>query len=253
MYFLLGGLGISLDLSAWVVSLFFTSLANSMLFLSSGPLLMVAWGILRCQPPNWKIILSTVVGLGGMLMIVFGAESGTENTSYIIGDFIALGGALGFVLYFRGSTMLAKVYDSPLVFNTIGINIVGLVLSFTYSVGIYHGSYAEVGDWINMENLWPALYLGLIPGFIGHLIANFTVRHLNPITIVTIFNLEAFFGTVIGILFGVQIVPGWLVWVGGVVLILSASMISILDINEVKIDGNVTLGIGTSYIDASAQ
>jgi drug/metabolite transporter (DMT)-like permease len=144
-----------------------------------------------------------MIGIGGMLMIVFGSSSGASNTSSIIGDMIALGGAVGIVLYLRGSTGLIKIHNSPVVFNTFGINCTAIVLCFVYTVAIFPESYAEVGDWTHAENIWYALYIGLIPGIVGHLLANFSVKYLSSITIVTIFNLEAIFGTVIGIMFGV--------------------------------------------------
>jgi drug/metabolite transporter (DMT)-like permease len=167
-----------------------------------------------------------------MIMIGCGGESGVQNTDSIIGDAIALGGAAGIVLYMTGSMTLRTTFESPAVFATFGINIIAIILSYIYSVIIFPSSYSAVGDWTKTENVPYVIYLGIVPGIVGHLLANFSTKYLNGITLVTLFNLEAFFGIVIGIIFHVQVVPGPLVWTGGAILICAAIAVGILDIKE---------------------
>jgi drug/metabolite transporter (DMT)-like permease len=85
-------------------------------------------------------------------------------------------------------------------------------------------------------NKWKVLYMGLVTGIGGHLLMLASIPHLDSLTVSIFFNLEPLFGMLIGMAYGLQGMPGWLVWIGGTISIASLALVSSTKLKTEKRD-----------------
>ena len=115
---MVGGVGIALAFTGFILSLSNTSVANTFFLLATQPILiaLVAWWYLHERPGNDTMIASIVTLIGVSVMVLEGFAAGT-----LFGNLMGLVSALGFTVYTialrrgRNINMLpALVYGSVL-------------------------------------------------------------------------------------------------------------------------------------------
>ena len=71
------------------------------------------------------------------------------------------------------------------------------------------------------------VYLGIVPGILGHAFLNYCMKVISPLVISVFVNFEPLFGSIIGWVFGYQDVPGVWTWIGGFLLIIGNSLVTL--------------------------
>ena len=108
---------------------------------------------------------------------------------------------MGYVLVGK---LLRRTRDAPLFSYVAGIYFVAWVITYFLSWAVDIHNAKEIFGWFDLDILPYALWLGIVPGFVGHALINFLMRYLSPI-IISIFGcLEPVIGTFIGWCFGYQ-------------------------------------------------
>jgi drug/metabolite transporter (DMT)-like permease len=223
---LLSGLFLALHFASWITSLEYTTVASSVVLVSTTPL----W-VALLAPLVLRERLGTAAVVGLILALTGGVIVGLSDActwqagalscpplktffggTAFLGDFLALAGAwmaAGYMLV--GRKLRAKMELVPYIFVVYGMAAVVLVI-------IMLGMGETPFGLPPLAYLWFAL-LALVPQLFGHSTFNWALKYL-PASFVSVTLLGEPVGSTILAYFIFQETPGW-VKIGGAVLILA--------------------------------
>jgi len=183
---LLSGFFLSLHFATWITSLEFTTVASSVVLVSTSPLWVALLAPLTIKEPLSRL---TLIGMG--LALVGGSVVGISDTcawsggglncpslgefiegEAFLGDLLALAGALtgaGYLII--GRRLRGKMSLVPYVFVVYGMAAIILVL-------VMFGSGASPLGYPPQVYLW-FLLLALVPQLLGHSTFNWALRYLS--------------------------------------------------------------------------
>jgi drug/metabolite transporter (DMT)-like permease len=182
------GVFLGLHFATWIGSLAYTSVASSVVLVSTGPLFvgLGSWLILR-ERPSGGLVLGLTVSLVGSTVIGWGDFRAGNNV--LLGDLLALTGAVMVAGYLMvGRKIRARrsllVYIGPVYAVAMLTLLATSVLFRSPLAGLAPRAY-----------LW-MLLLGLVPQILGHSSLNWALRHLSA-THVSMATLAEPVGTVV--------------------------------------------------------
>lgn len=169
---LIGGLLYGLHFGTWVTSLTLTSVAASVTLVTATPLMLAVVGWLAGRDaPDGRLWLA--IGLGVIGVIIIGGSDLSLSPDALIGDALALAGAVAMALY-----MLVVRRLGP------GLDVAGFA-GVTTGVGALclMGLAVIQGAPLTPPSLETAGYLvlaALVPQLIGHNLITWVLRHTTP-------------------------------------------------------------------------
>lgn len=171
----LAGLFLAVHFGAWITSLKYIPIATSVVLVNSHPLFVVlASYFFLGDRPSRVHLLGTATGLAGMLII---GREGLRNVELaLVGDALAILGALAVVGYFIiGRKVRARVsllgYVTPLYAACSSI-----LLIWALATGTRLHPYGPT-EWLYFAAL------AVIPTIFGHTVFNWAIKHVRPSTI----------------------------------------------------------------------
>lgn len=209
---LMGGAGVLLALhfATWTVSLFYTSVASSVLFVSVHPVLVaaLAWALYGERPR--RVVLAGI-GLALIGSIVIAGGDVSVGGRALAGDGLALCGAIVFAFYLLIGRRVRQrldpiTYSAPVYFVcTLALALIALVARQPFGPL----------TWSNVA-LFAALALVCTLG--GHLVYNWTLRYLDTAVVSVSFLGEPVIASALAwLLLGQQLRP--LTAVGGAIVL----------------------------------
>jgi drug/metabolite transporter (DMT)-like permease len=227
----LSGLLLAIHFGTWISSLEYTSVASSVVLVSTGPI--------------WVALLSSAllkehvapVAVLGLFLSVLGAvtigaadlcswavvlECSTAadllRGQAVLGDALALAGALAVSGYLMlGRRLRATMPLVPYVFIVYGFAAIGLLVAVAATGGTLVGYRPLTYLWL--------LLLALVPQLIGHSTYNWALRFL-PATFVSVLGLGEPIGSAILAYFILSEQPGSFVLLGGAFVLLGIYLVS---------------------------
>jgi len=220
----LSGAFLSIHFATWITSLKYTSVASSVVLVSTGPLWVALLSPLFLGERLHK---GTLVGLalaiaGGIAIAGAGACSlsggikcvdlaAPSTQSTLRGDFLALAGAWAVSGYLIiGRRLRATMSLSPYIFLVYGFAALGLLAATVVTRSQLLDLPPRAYGWI--------LLLAVVPQLIGHSTYNWALRYL-PAAFVAITTLGEPVGSAILAYFLLGESPGSLVLIGGVLIL----------------------------------
>ncbi len=176
-WFALSGLFLALHFSFWIASLKFTSVASSVVLVSTNPL-FVGFGewIFFKEPLGWSLILGIALSVLGSGLISFGDMNLSREA--LLGDGLALLGAISASGYLLIGRKMRKAKDLlSYIFPVYSISAITLTLFSLLFKNPFFG-------FSSLTYLYLFL-LALIPQLIGHTTFNWALRYL-PTSLVAI-------------------------------------------------------------------
>ncbi len=221
---LLSGAFLAVHFATWITSLEYTSIASSVVLVSTGPLWVALLSPLFLREPLTRPVLigmllalagGTVIGLsdscstqGGLVCPPF---SEFVQGQAFWGNFLALAGAWAVAGYLMiGRRLRAKVSLVPYIF------LVYSVAAFVL-LGIMFVAGQRPTGFAPQTYVWIAL-LALVPQLIGHSTYNWALRYL-PAALVSITTLGEPIGSAVLAYFILQETPSLLTLVGGALIL----------------------------------
>ncbi len=204
------GLFLGLHFAFWVTSLFYTTISNSTVIVSTNPLwVMIMEVVFLKEKIPARSIAGMIAALAGMVLISGGDFDIGRDA--VIGDIFALLGAIfAGVYFFIGRKLRAKMDNLSYIFPVYSLAAITLLII----------------SLVNGENLidYPAktwivfLLLALIPTIVGHSLFNWLLKYIKAhIIAVTVLG-EPIGATILAIIIFAQI-PGWSTIIGGVMIL----------------------------------
>ena len=208
------GVALAAHFGTWVTSLDHTSLAHSLLFVTSHPIIIVAGTALLVRRPHRLETIGALVGLLGASITLLDAGNDGEVTLW--GDMLAFAGAITVVGYIVAGRILREWM--PVFVYAVPVTLIGGILLIPFS--IIMGEETAALGWIESDLLSWFILLAFLAGIVGHTGLNACLRWLPPLTISFAVTLEPIIGAFIGWFFFSEGVPGKWTWIGGSILIL---------------------------------
>ena len=174
---LLGGLFLSLHFSLWISSLRFTSVASSVVLVTTNPIFVGLFSYLlfrEKQPP--ELILGIILSFSGSIILAIG-DSGLQglsiqNPSYLLGDVLALLGAIMTSGYLMVGSKLREEMDVLSYTSIVYTFSAFFLLAASLLWGIPFTGY-KVSSYLCMA------LLAIVPQLIGHTAINWSLKHLK--------------------------------------------------------------------------
>lgn len=204
------GLFLGLHFATWITSLAYTSVASSVVLVSTGPIFvgLGSWLLLR-EPPSRRLVWGLVVAAIGGLIIGWGDFSG--GPAPLRGDALALLGAAmvaGYLMVGRRvrSSRSVLAYTAPVYAVAAAVLVAATLASGQPMLGFT----PRAMGWL--------LALGVVPQLIGHTSLNWALGYL-PATLVALVTLAEPLGSSLlaYLLLGEPV--GWPTAVGGAVVL----------------------------------
>ena len=172
------GVCLALHFSAWITSLEYTSVASSSALVTTNPLWIALASVLlfrqRFSRLTWLGVLFTI---GGSVLIAISDSDGSSGSHALLGDGLALLGALAVSGYFlvgaalqRRLSTLAYVW---LVYTSAAIILLGIAL------GTGALRFDQAGPGYSPVAYLLLLGLAVGPQLLGHTAFNWSLRHLS--------------------------------------------------------------------------
>lgn len=212
------GIFLALHFATWITSLELTSVANSVLLVTTAPVFvaLAARYFLKEQmrPGVW---IGIFLALGGTALIA-GAGSGGGETS-LSGDLLALIGAVLVAGYgLAGQVSRRKLGIAEYAVITYGAGAVAL-LPVCLVAGVELGGYSTQ-TWVAIA----AMVIG--PQILGHTILNYVVKEIDATTIYAAVMAEPPIAIALAFVLFDE-VPSLLVYPGGVAILIGILMVSL--------------------------
>ncbi|MQG84324.1 MAG: DMT family transporter [SAR202 cluster bacterium] len=224
---IISSLGLAMHFWFWVWSLSFTSVASSVLLVTTNPfiVLLFSW-IIWSHPIRLKMIIGMFIGLIGGSIIIFGDS---HNTNNITGDLLALLGSLCIVPYVLCGRSLRK--DMHIL--TYNLYVYGLATIFLFILIILF--QIELFN-LSLYTYFMLFLVALIPQVIGHSLLNWVLGYASAVLVTISVMAEPIIATILaGII--LDEIPS-LYWYLGGFLILLGIYLSISEFEKDFIDND---------------
>jgi len=174
---IMGGLFLSLHFSFWISSLKFTSVASSVVLVTTNPVIIgiFSYFFLREKQPR-EVVLGIILSFSCSFILAIG-DSGIQgltikNSSYLIGDLLAFLGAVMASGYLMIGSILRKDIDI--------LSYTSLVYTFSALILLMASIYLRITfTGYNPTSYMYLLLLAIIPQLIGHTALNWALKHLR--------------------------------------------------------------------------
>jgi drug/metabolite transporter (DMT)-like permease len=217
-YAVLAGIFLGVHLALWIISLAYTSIVASATIVTTNPIwvALILW-VWRGEKPSRLTAAGIIVAIsGGALIAVGDAGGASAGSNPLLGDLLALGGALTVSVYLifgreaqhRGLS-IGQYVATAYVVGALTLLPTPLLLGSGYS------------GW-PVEVYLYGLLLAFIPQLVGHSSFNWAVRWISPTLVALVILAEPVGGSILGFLvFGE--VPGAFVLAGAAVLLIGVA------------------------------
>lgn len=172
---ILSGIFLALHFILWFESLNFTSVASSVLFVSTSPLFaFIGTFFLFRERFSYGSIISIIIALFGSIIIGWGDLQ--LNGTALFGDFLAIFGAIAVTVYFLiGQSARKSLSLVSYTFIVYGVAAITLLIYNIFLQNPFVG-YSQT-QW------WVFIALAIIPTFFGHSLFNWSLRWLSTTTV----------------------------------------------------------------------
>ena len=207
------GVFLAAHFALWITSLSHTSVASSVLFVTTTPIFVaVAGHYYLSDRLGWLTTAAVIVSIAGGVIIAAGDWA--EGERHLYGDALALAGAVAVAGYLLvGRRVRSSIPTLPYIAVVYAVAAVVLIVSAVASGSQMLGLPAESYFWMAVA--------ALVPQVIGHSLINWALGHWPAVNITLAVRAEP----VIAALAAIPVlgeIPAWTVIPGGALLLVGA-------------------------------
>ncbi|BBB33111.1 conserved hypothetical protein [Thermotomaculum hydrothermale] len=179
---ILGGFFLAFHLLAWITSLKYTSVANSVALVTTNPIFVGVFSVFVLKNKlEREIVIGIVLSVLGSFLISRGyVGASIETPNHILGDLLAILGAVfasGYILI--GSIVRERVetFEYILVIYTI-TSVILLIIGLIASVTFFKGHSLFLG--FSLKSYIFVFLLAVVSQLLGHTSFNYSLKFLKP-------------------------------------------------------------------------
>ncbi|KAF0687137.1 Aste57867_21108 [Aphanomyces stellatus] len=244
MLFAASAAAYALFLMTFLWSLNHTSIGHAYIFNNCHSLLIVFGKLGLGHPVLLFEVLGSALGIvGGIVTTLDHAAGGGVTDVHIVppswqGDVVALVGAVGGVFYLLTAKKLRQEMD-VFVFMTLLFVVTALLhlpVFVVLDIDINWSMDHHTGwlGWTQPDMLGIELYLVFVCTIIGTVGYISVMKYFDPIVVSVVMLLEPVLATAMGVLVGVDAVPGTLTWIGGFLVIVGTGLVVLASSNKTE-------------------
>lgn len=222
---IISSLGLALHFWFWVWSLSYTSVASSVLLVTTNPfiVLLFSW-IIWSHPIRLKMVVGMLIGLVGGIIILLGDSKFSNNT---IGDLLAIVGSFCVVPYILCGRSLRKEMN----IITYNLYVYSIATFFLFFLAIIF----RVELWGFSTYTYSMLFLvALIPQVVGHSLLNWVLGFATAVLVTISIMAEPIIATILAVIF-LEEIPS-IYWYLGASLILVGIYLALSGFDDDFID-----------------
>lgn len=212
----ISGIALAAHFAAWITSLFYTSVASSVVLVSTAPI-FVAIGarfVLR-EPTRPLHFAGLAIAMIGAATIAFTDADGGRDSLW--GDLLALVGAVSFSVYFLAGRFLRRQLST------------GAYVAMSYSVGAMTLCLAALVLQTPLSGFsWQVIgmfvLIALVPQVIGHTSFNWALKHLSAPTVSVLMLGEPIGASILAYLLLDEKISAWML-AGGITTLLGVGIV----------------------------
>lgn len=206
----IAGLLLSIHFALWVTSLNHTSVASSVILVTTQPVFIVLFeAFILNTATSKRLMMGIAVAAVGGVLIGYGDLTGARFA--LVGDLLALGGAIMAAGYFlAGREVRQRLDNVPYIFLVYGISSVFLLI-FCWSKGLPMFDYSP-------RNFLLFVLLAIIPTLIGHSSFNWALKEVKASRVGTTILGEPIGASLLAVIFFHEI-PPLISMIGGIIVL----------------------------------
>jgi drug/metabolite transporter (DMT)-like permease len=172
LIFLPLGALLSLHFTLWIYSLKFTTVVSSTVLVTTNPIFVPIFSYLFYRRRIKKeLIIGIAIAISGSIFIALSSRS--SGTSHMLGNILALLGAIGVSLYLTFGKEVRSKYDLiPYIFFTYSFSAIILILIGIITRQKFFG--------YDMHTYLMFFLVAFIPQILGHTAYNYSLKFLDP-------------------------------------------------------------------------
>lgn len=211
------GVALAFHFGFWISSLKYTSVANSVILVSTHPILiaLISHYYLR---ERITLVAGAGVGIALLGMVVIGLSDLTVSPESLLGDILALIGMFALAAYLlSGRRIRQKTSVLPYVTVVYGVATICLFAGcFLFNVKLY--PYPQ-NEWILF------LALAIVPMILGHTVYNWTLKYVTTLVVSMSILGEPILSSILAF-FLLEEVPTIWVLAGGVLVLIGIYLVA---------------------------
>jgi drug/metabolite transporter (DMT)-like permease len=212
----LSGVTLGAHFGTWLWSLDHTSLAASLLFVTAHPVMLSTYSMVSEKYFDWRETLGCFVAMAGLAVTCLDGFMDPNSSVTFAGNMVAFVGAFLMAVYLTIGS-LVRPHIPSLYFYVWPINCIAAIVLFTASAAFENpcafGSCAV--EWLgSSKQILAVVYLGFVPGILGHTMINYLLKHVEPLKVSVTLLFEPVIGSIMGWAVGVSDVPGLFTLIG---------------------------------------
>lgn len=233
---LLGGAFLAVHFAAWIWSLALTSVASSTALVTTNPIFVALVSfVLWRERIGRRVLIGVGLSVLGSALVAFSDRTGGSGSNPLLGDFLALVGAIfvtGYLLI--GRDLRRRLHILPyiwLVYSSAAVFLlIWMVLARQSMLGFPRGVYL--------------LLLGLAvgPQLLGHTSFNWAIKYLSATLIAVVILGEPIGSTLLALIVFPEQRLQWLQVAGGLLLLAGIAVATLAesrDARQVKVEGEL--------------
>ncbi len=212
---ILSGFFLYIHFATWITSLFYTTIATSVIIVDSSPLFVAVLSyVFLKETLSLKAVSGIVLSVTGAVLI--GLSNPVEEN--LTGIFLALAGAVGLAAYLVIGRNLRRKLDTFSYVSSVYFVSFAFLISTTLAFKIPLTGYSSTQYLI-------FVFLALFPSGLGHTLYNYCLKYLKAAVVSVAILGEPVGATLLAILFfreipTVFIVTGGILVIGGIYLVI---------------------------------
>jgi len=220
----LSGIFLTIHFATWITSLKFTSVASSVVLVQSAPIFVALGSFLFLKErPSRLMIPGIVIALMGSLII--SAHDFSLDRNSLLGDLLAVGGAIGAAGYLLAGRKLRASID--LFRYVTAVYSVTAVLLLIFAIG-----NGESLSGYSARDYLLLFAVALIPQVIGHTSINWALKYFSATAVAVIILGEPIGASILALLILKETLS--LIKIGGGIIILVGVILTIIAENKAR-------------------
>ncbi|KAF0687138.1 Aste57867_21109 [Aphanomyces stellatus] len=230
-HFFLSATAYTLFSMTFLFALTSTSIGHAYIFNNCHSLLIVFGKLVLRRPVLRFELLGSALGMVGGVVTALDTSTSAGHVMQPTwqGDVVALVGAFGGVVYLTTTKKLRDEMDifvfMLLLFLVTAIFHVPVFVALDIHVTWDADSTTGVVGWTQPGMLGPQLYIVCVCTIVGTVGYIAVMKYFDPIVVSVVMLLEPILATAIGVVVGVDVVPGLLTWMGGFFVIVGTGLV----------------------------
>jgi drug/metabolite transporter (DMT)-like permease len=212
------GVALAFHFGFWISSLKYTSVANSVILVSTHPILIA---VVSHYYLKERISMAAGAGVGIALagMVLIGLSDFTVSQESLYGDFLALIGMFALAAYIlSGRRIRQKTPVLPYVTVVYGVATIALFMGcFIFSVPLLP---YPVEEWVLF------LALAIVPMILGHTVYNWTLRYVTALVVSMSILGEPILSAILAYILLSEVPTNWVI-LGGILVLVGIYLVAL--------------------------